>query len=94
MPRTVTGLLGEQGVDAFGVDISPAFCSSVSRGCQPPCQDRRLWRSSNEGPGQPPPPAEWESRLRRHGLHLEAHTIYEIDDPSHGTRSTPARALR
>lgn len=29
MPMTVTGLLAEQGVDAFGVDISPAFCSSV-----------------------------------------------------------------
>lgn len=27
-------------------------------------------------------PAEWESRLRRQGLCLEAHTIYEIDDPS------------
>lgn len=36
-------------------------------------------------------PAEWESRLRRHGLHLEAHAIHEIDDPRHGTRSTPAK---
>lgn len=94
MPMTVTGLLAEQGVDAFGVDISPEMVR-VARDNHP----RARFEISPEGYGGHPMkvlvnlrrPAEWESRLRRHGLHLEAHAIHEIDDPRHGTRSTPAK---
>lgn len=94
MPMTVTGLLAEQGVDAFGVDISPEMVR-IARDNHP----RARFEISPDGYGGHPMkfmvnlrrPVEWESRLGRHGLHLEAHAIHEIDDPRHGTRSTPAK---